>query len=785
MGAGTLLGRYAKDTFKQLLRIENPSGLDATERVIEDGEGTTSPLSLSTTAFSNSVAYTSTLATGTAPFTIASTTVVPNLNVDQVDGYDLDQAVTSGASPTFTGTNITAVASITAADESADTTCFPAFVTDATGTVAIKTGSNLTFNSSTGLLSATTLAGANTNWDAAYSHVSNDGSDHSFIDQSVISGSTPTFTATNITGVPAASILAGTFGTGSYTIDTDLTVQTGLNVGTASGATAGQIKCSDMLYVGGTYMYQGTDGGTESRFLMYSDEAGKYLQLTAKGSESIIAALGSQPLSISAGTTMYLDAPTHMYYTIGGTFTWRDNDDSNASRMTLNSATGNLWIDGNLQVGSDIGIAADTDLMQLAVNQLTVNGDVDMSGGDNKLFLGTIGKVQTANASGIIHLYDNNAVLSGYMKLTAGSMQVYSTAAGTISIGDGSGGDIGINTAAAKEINCLTTTFLIRNRADFATKFLLDAVTGSLTLAGYTAIHIPFFGTGGLLEAEDWFAVDNTLKQLELNYDGLTDYNPLTLTNSKAAATANEVVAVWRLKLDDTSLKKAFQIMASFNPTAVVTAKSIVNIKTVEDGNIGNALSFAGYTVRAEQDLIVGNDGSPFLYMDKAAGGVGTFAFTRNVTNVDWTLTHDADENLTLQGLNSDTDFTININDGGVQKDVFKIDSSEASVTLSNSYFRAAGFHKAIVTKTAAYTATLFDDIIICDATGGAFSITLPVAATASGKVYHIKKIDVSANAVTIDGDGAETIDDSATLILTSQYDAAQIVCDGSEWWII
>ena len=43
----------------------------------------------------------------------------------------------------------------------------------------------------------------------------------------------PTLDATNITGVPAASILAGTFGTGSYTIDTQLTVGT-LTDGTAS-----------------------------------------------------------------------------------------------------------------------------------------------------------------------------------------------------------------------------------------------------------------------------------------------------------------------------------------------------------------------------------------------------------------------------------------------------------------------------------------------------------------------------------------------------------------------
>ena len=41
---------------------------------------------------------------------------------------------------------------ITVADESSDTTCFPLFTTAATGDLAPKTGSNLTFNSSTGAL---------------------------------------------------------------------------------------------------------------------------------------------------------------------------------------------------------------------------------------------------------------------------------------------------------------------------------------------------------------------------------------------------------------------------------------------------------------------------------------------------------------------------------------------------------------------------------------------------------------------------------------------------------
>ena len=57
--------------------------------------------------------------------------------------------------------NVTGAASqVTVADESSDTTCFPLFATAATGNLPPKSGTNLTFNSSTGALTATSFVGA-------------------------------------------------------------------------------------------------------------------------------------------------------------------------------------------------------------------------------------------------------------------------------------------------------------------------------------------------------------------------------------------------------------------------------------------------------------------------------------------------------------------------------------------------------------------------------------------------------------------------------------------------
>ena len=60
----------------------------------------------------------------------------------------------------FGGGGSTTPTDITVADESSDTTCFPLFVTAATGDLAPKSGSNLAFNSNTGVLTATGFAGA-------------------------------------------------------------------------------------------------------------------------------------------------------------------------------------------------------------------------------------------------------------------------------------------------------------------------------------------------------------------------------------------------------------------------------------------------------------------------------------------------------------------------------------------------------------------------------------------------------------------------------------------------
>ena len=87
--------------------------------------------------------------------------------------------------------------------------------------------------------------------------------------------------------------------------------------------------------------------------------------------------------------------------------------------------------------------------------------------------------------------------------------------------------------------------------------------------------------------------------------------------------------------------------------------------------------------------------------------------------------------------------------------------------------------------KTADYTVVEADQdkLILVDATAGPVTITLLASATAGdGFRIVVKKVDSSANAVTVDGNASETIDGAATSTLSTQYDSVNLVSDGSNW---
>lgn len=87
-------------------------------------------------------------------------------------------------------------------------------------------------------------------------------------------------------------------------------------------------------------------------------------------------------------------------------------------------------------------------------------------------------------------------------------------------------------------------------------------------------------------------------------------------------------------------------------------------------------------------------------------------------------------------------------------------------------------------TESAAYPVVETDSVILVDATAAPVTITLPTPVGITGRRYTVKKIDATANAVTI-ATAAGTIDGAATKVTTVQYTSFDFVSDGANWFII
>lgn len=86
-----------------------------------------------------------------------------------------------------------------------------------------------------------------------------------------------------------------------------------------------------------------------------------------------------------------------------------------------------------------------------------------------------------------------------------------------------------------------------------------------------------------------------------------------------------------------------------------------------------------------------------------------------------------------------------------------------------------------VLTKISNYTATYDDDVILANAASGGITITLPSAVNAIYPLV-VKKIDATANVVTIAASGGQTIDGSATITISVQNGTATLYSDGAQW---
>jgi len=76
-----------------------------------------------------------------------------------------------------------------------------------------------------------------------------------------------------------------------------------------------------------------------------------------------------------------------------------------------------------------------------------------------------------------------------------------------------------------------------------------------------------------------------------------------------------------------------------------------------------------------------------------------------------------------------------------------------------------------VVTKTTTYTVLTTDDIILCDSSGGAFTLTLPTASGVSGQIYTFRKTTSDLSRVTI-----------GSFNINTEGESLDLVSDGTSW---
>ena len=106
---------------------------------------------------------------------------------------------------------------------------------------------------------------------------------------------------------------------------------------------------------------------------------------------------------------------------------------------------------------------------------------------------------------------------------------------------------------------------------------------------------------------------------------------------------------------------------------------------------------------------------------------------------------------------------------------------------FAGGYLSSAGTQKAInlTAFTAAQTMTSTNEVLRFNATSAAITQALPTAVGRQGQVYTLKKVDTSANAVTVSTTLSQTIDGVATFTLTTLNKYVTVISNGANWEII
>ena len=396
----------------------------------------------------------------------------------------LTGAVTGNADTATTSTNVTV------ADESSDTTCFPLFTTAASGDLPPKSGTNLTFNSSSGVLTATGFIGALTGTASIASAVvvADESSDTTCFPlfasgatsgQAVKSGSNLTFNSS--TGIITATGFAGAL-TGNVTGNTSGTAATvtgAAQTNITSLGTLTTLTVDDIIINGSTI------GRTDDTDLLtLASDA-----LTVAGTISLT---GGEVIPGKQGGTNFTDS-----LLVGHSTTGTLNDAQNNVGVgigTLDSITSG---DNNVAIGKNALTALTTSSNNVAVGLssaqfLSTSAGGNTSFGNSSLYYNQTGTDNVAIGNSALQGASGQSSSNG-VAIGASALEGVTTGSNNIGIGKSAGDNItsGAGNVIIGSINADSATadkqLIIADGVDGSVAWLKGDSAGDLTFgAGIT-----------------------------------------------------------------------------------------------------------------------------------------------------------------------------------------------------------------------------------------------------------------------------------------------------------
>lgn len=208
--------------------------------------------------------------------------------------------------------------------------------------------------------------------------------------------------------------------------------------------------------------------------------------------------------------------------------------------------------------------------------------------------------------------------------------------------------------------------------------------------------------------------------------------------------------------------------------TALCDGKSDADFELKQRSYEGNSAEAVRLTIDYTAPAAV-----VFTITIPAAEGIsGRMVHIKEVVGSTNTITIKAEDGVhtVAQTIERLSEITISVADGGVLLLADGISNWEIVARVN------ARATRTTTTITADTTLTIANDVVLVDASDGPVKVTVLPSAETTSQTLDIKKIDSTANPVTIDG---ATIDGGLTAVLTDEDESITIFSDGSEHRIL